>query len=330
MLAQTFCGGKNMNFDQMLHIVTVSNEMSITKAAEKLFISTSGLSQSITQLENELGIKIFNRTKKSITPTFEGKIVISEANNILKSINSMNNKINIYKNKNEKHLDIVFTTGISNLLLDTLHNYKSKNKDISFDMIEKDFTEVIEFFIKENYDFAITYSPLESFNKLKNIGYKLLLRSSFCVGAGKKSPFYSLEYITPSELNNTKILWDKRSHFNLLSKLFNLTSDQMFLHAYSERFLIQMAKESDAIFIMPEIALINYEMVLEGDIKFIPIKENNQMIGLDFWLIYFETRGLSNLATEIIKNFYEYIDNVVKKNENLKGVELFPIKWDTD
>ncbi|WP_129689971.1 LysR family transcriptional regulator [Gottfriedia acidiceleris] len=95
-----------MNFDQMEHIVTVANEKSITKAADKLYISTSGLSQSITQLEMELGIKIFNRSKKNITPTFEGEIVISTASTILKNINEMNNKLSYYKNDNELHLKI--------------------------------------------------------------------------------------------------------------------------------------------------------------------------------------------------------------------------------
>ncbi|PGM56701.1 LysR family transcriptional regulator [Bacillus sp. AFS053548] len=72
-----------MNFEQMEHVVTVANEESITKAADKLFITTSGLSKSITQLEDELGIKIFNRSKRSIVPTIDGKIVISTANSIL-------------------------------------------------------------------------------------------------------------------------------------------------------------------------------------------------------------------------------------------------------
>ncbi|PGM59591.1 LysR family transcriptional regulator [Bacillus sp. AFS053548] len=95
-----------MNFEQMEHIVTVEIEKSITKAAEKLFISTPGLSQSITQLENELGIKIFNRSKKSITPTFEGEIVVSTANSVLKTIDEMNKKLNIYKNSYQMHLKV--------------------------------------------------------------------------------------------------------------------------------------------------------------------------------------------------------------------------------
>ncbi|PGS49712.1 LysR family transcriptional regulator [Bacillus sp. AFS041924] len=55
-----------MNFEQMEHIVTDANEMSITKAAEKLFISTSGMSQSITQLENKLDIKLIKKTLRQL------------------------------------------------------------------------------------------------------------------------------------------------------------------------------------------------------------------------------------------------------------------------
>lgn len=121
-----------MNFEQMEHIVTVANEMSITKAADKLFISTSGLSQSITQLENKLDIKIFNRSKKSITPTFEGEIVISAANSIINA-NEMNKEIN--KKKNEKHLKITTTIGLFYILQEIILKYNLVNKDISFNIV---------------------------------------------------------------------------------------------------------------------------------------------------------------------------------------------------
>ncbi|WP_129689969.1 LysR family transcriptional regulator [Gottfriedia acidiceleris] len=306
-----------MNFEQMEHIVIVADERSITKAADRLHISTSGLSQSITKLENELGIEIFNRSKKIITPTFNGEKVISTATFIINTIKDMNNEIDKYKSKNVNDLKILTSTGLDYLLEETIITYKLKNKDINFDITKKDVKEIIKNFLENNYDFAFLYTSLESLINLKNIGYKHIHRSPLCVGVGKKSPFYSLEYINPSDLKNSKILWYKRSNFNLISKLFNLTPDQMFINANNGSLLLEMAKESDAIFFAPEIVFINFDVVINGDIKLIPIKENNQFFNIDFWLIYFENKGLSNLAEDLIENFLEYLDNVVKRKDNI-------------
>ncbi|WP_113927598.1 LysR family transcriptional regulator [Bacillus sp. P14.5] len=62
-----------MNIEQIKYILEVSKEGSITKAAERLHLSPSALSQSITQLEKELGVTIFSRSRKGTTPTSEGK-----------------------------------------------------------------------------------------------------------------------------------------------------------------------------------------------------------------------------------------------------------------
>ncbi|WP_165347267.1 LysR family transcriptional regulator [Gottfriedia acidiceleris] len=299
-----------MNFEQMEHIVTVANEKSITKASEKLDISTSGLSQSISQLENELGIKIFNRTKRSITPTIDGKIVVSTATSIIKLINKMNNEIN--KNKNEKHLKIATTVGLNYHLQDTVLKYKLAHNDITFELTEVDSEDIIEVIIKEEYDFAITPDPLKRLKKLKNISYIQICKSHFCLGAGRSSPLYSLEYITPNDLKGVKLLTYRRSHLNLLCKLFNLSPNQVFLNSNRSRSIIEIAKDSDAIFIAPKIFFINNDLVINGDVKMIPVKENNQFFETDYWLIYSEAKGLSNLASDFIKDFLEYIDEFCK------------------
>ncbi|MFF3023958.1 LysR family transcriptional regulator [Gottfriedia sp. NPDC057948] len=296
-----------MNFEQMEHIVTVANEKSITKASEKLCISTSGLSQSISQLENELGIKIFNRTKRSITPTIEGKIVISTANFIIKAINELNNEIN--KNKNENHLKIATTAGLNYHLQDTVLKYKLAHNDITFELGEVDRENIIEAILKEEYDFAIKLAPLKSLNGIKNISYKLICTSHYCIGVGRSSPFYSLEYVTLNDLKHVKLLNYKLSNLDLLCKLFKMSPKQMFLNTNKASLLIEIAKDSDAIFIAPKIVYVNHELIINGDVKMIPIKEKNQFFEIDFLLIYSETKGLSNLASDFIKDFLEYTNN---------------------
>lgn len=51
---------------------TVAKCGSLTKAAEKLFVSQPAVSQSVKQLENQLGVPLFNRTFKGMELTEEG------------------------------------------------------------------------------------------------------------------------------------------------------------------------------------------------------------------------------------------------------------------
>lgn len=72
-----------MNTNQLKYVVTVADEMSFSRAAQKLYISQPSLSQSIQLLEKELGVLIFSR--KPLKLTYAGEIFIDWAKKVLSS-----------------------------------------------------------------------------------------------------------------------------------------------------------------------------------------------------------------------------------------------------
>ena len=60
---------------------------SFSLAAEKLFISQSAISQCIHQLEMDLDTKLFHRSRRGVTLTQEGKMLLPKIENALSSIN---------------------------------------------------------------------------------------------------------------------------------------------------------------------------------------------------------------------------------------------------
>ena len=68
-----------MNITQIKYILEVARSSSIREAATKLFISQPALSASIKELEEELGILIFERTNKGITVTDSGREFLNYA-----------------------------------------------------------------------------------------------------------------------------------------------------------------------------------------------------------------------------------------------------------
>ncbi len=68
-----------MNINQLKYVLEVAGSSSMREAATRLFISQPALSASIRELEEELGILIFERTNKGISLTGEGRDFISYA-----------------------------------------------------------------------------------------------------------------------------------------------------------------------------------------------------------------------------------------------------------
>ncbi|MBO7452929.1 MAG: LysR family transcriptional regulator [Clostridiales bacterium] len=62
-----------MTILQLKYVITIANSKSLREAATKLFISQPALSTAIRELEEELGIKLFERTNKGIFLTDAGK-----------------------------------------------------------------------------------------------------------------------------------------------------------------------------------------------------------------------------------------------------------------
>ncbi len=68
-----------MTITQLKYIVALDTYRHFATAAEKSFVSQPTLSMQVQKLEEELGIEVFDRTKKPIAPTDLGKKVIAQA-----------------------------------------------------------------------------------------------------------------------------------------------------------------------------------------------------------------------------------------------------------
>ena len=65
-----------ISLDDVSALVAVAREQSFTKAAAKLGVSQSALSQTIRELEARLGIRLLTRTTRSVSPTEAGERVL--------------------------------------------------------------------------------------------------------------------------------------------------------------------------------------------------------------------------------------------------------------
>ena len=97
-----------MTLQQLEYIIAVYRHKHFAKAAEYCNVTQPTLSSMIQKLEDELGVKIFNRKKQPITTTEIGKLVIDNAWNVLRRAKRLKEAV-----EEEKHsLTGTFKIGI--------------------------------------------------------------------------------------------------------------------------------------------------------------------------------------------------------------------------
>ena len=65
-----------MNLQQLRYAVALADSRSFTKAAASEYVVQSALSQQLRKLEDELGITLFERTTRTVTPTPAGEALL--------------------------------------------------------------------------------------------------------------------------------------------------------------------------------------------------------------------------------------------------------------
>ena len=95
-----------MDTRQMEYIIQISEERSITKAAEKLFITQSALNQQLQKLEKELGLPLFVRTRSDWHLTPAGEIYVNTARQILNLKKDAYSQIQDFKESGNRRISL--------------------------------------------------------------------------------------------------------------------------------------------------------------------------------------------------------------------------------
>src|SRR5271170_4088639 len=86
-----------MELRQLEHFVAVAAEMNFSRAAQQIHVVQSALSASVGRLEKELGIELFDRSKRQIALTAPGEAFLQHARDVIRTAHRARASVEDYR-----------------------------------------------------------------------------------------------------------------------------------------------------------------------------------------------------------------------------------------
>ncbi|KPV39360.1 LysR family transcriptional regulator [Alicyclobacillus ferrooxydans] len=195
-----------MNIEQLEYILEVARSGSLSIASKKLHVTQSAISQSITHLENELGSKIFTRSRQGAVPTPVGKRIITKAFEVLTKLHELREEAAQNSQQLTGELRIATVPGPMMFLPATLSAYKADYPNISICISEKASQEVIEDIRQDKIDIGLIGLTRDLSEMKDKIDYEVVLRGKVIAAVSKSSPLAFSKAVTADEIRRQQLV----------------------------------------------------------------------------------------------------------------------------
>ena len=150
-----------LDLRQLHYFVIVAEEEHVGRAAERLFISQSPLSRQIAQLEEKLGLTLFERSQQRIRLTADGRTVLAEARALLTHANRLESLARRLGKGDEGGLCIGYLDNAihSGVLSDALRTLRATRPSVHVALYHYQSAEQLEGLRQRSLDIALVCEP---------------------------------------------------------------------------------------------------------------------------------------------------------------------------
>ena len=182
-----------MDLREMNYIIAIAEEGSISRAAERLFMAQSSLSQSLSGLEHEIGSKLFVRTSTGVRPTEAGRLMIAHAYRERSEYHRLRDQIQDTENLKGGQVIMGISTFRGTFLLsEVLCEFKREYPGIQVIIIEENSMALENMLRNGTIDIALIILP----PKILKVNVDVLMHDEICIITSPDHPV--MKYTKPS------------------------------------------------------------------------------------------------------------------------------------
>ncbi|WKD86013.1 HTH-type transcriptional regulator TfdS [Polaribacter huanghezhanensis] len=279
------------------YFLAVAEDLHFRKAAERLFISQPGLSKQIKQMENDLGVVLFERHNRKVLLTRAGEYLKKE---LAINLKNLEHTLNHAKMLNDgKNGDLKFGyvgSAMQEIIPNLLMNFKSDYPNIVFSLKEMDNEKQIEELL--SYDLDLGFVRLDRVPR--GLISKPVLKESFCLVLPENHLVNADNFKSLTQFKQESfILFDPKYSSSYYEKVMQLFDESGFspivshntIHAGS---IYKLVENNFGISIVPK------SLVTQNNqkIKFIELKKTKQKTTLS---VVWNIDNRNPILKEIVK-----------------------------
>ena len=309
-----------MTLTQLEYIVALDTYRHFVLASERCFVTQPTLSMQIQKLEEELGVKIFDRTKQPVIPTEIGASIIAQARIILREAKMVQQLINDQKDTMTGELRIGIIPTLAPYLLPPLFKHmREKYPQVNLNIKETITEEVIHELKNNRLDCGLVVTPLKD----SSIKEDILFYEELFVYVSKRNSLYNKKYVLATEIDPDQ-LWLLEEGHCFRSQILNLcelrkSSDFHFKYETGNiETLKRMVDKSDGITILPELAVMEFTKAQMRFVKKLREPSPAREVSLVTHRDHIKTKLIKILKDEILN----IVPKQMQKLHNKKVVEI--------
>lgn len=247
-----------MEIRVLRYFLTVVREENITKAAEVLHITQPTLSRQLSQMEDDIGVKLFHRGTRKITLTNEGILLRRRAEEILQLVDNTEKELV----EQEEQIEGIVTIGCGELasvqvLSELIDTFSKKYPDVSYDIFTATADLVKEQMDKGLIDIGLLLEPVD-IEKYEFI--RLSMRERWVVLMRPDDVLAKKESVSAKDLAKLPMILPRR--LNVQSELASWFGDY---YADLKVLFTSNLNTNGAVMVRNGLA---YSVVIEGSVPF--------------------------------------------------------------
>lgn len=148
---------------ELLYVKTIVEEHSISKAAQKLYVSQPSLSTCIQKIEKQLGTKLFNRTNNGLVQTFAGERYYKLALDVMKIYRNFEIEMSDINNLKKGRIVLGITVYLATHVLPIiLPAFKKQCPNIEVQIIEENSKNLDKALLAGDINFSVMHAFLNN------------------------------------------------------------------------------------------------------------------------------------------------------------------------